>query len=226
MDAGNRWSQERRRAERRTKAVAGIARRYNPWAHLGCSLMLAAGAGAVALSHVRSVQPLEWLTVPVVLIIANAIEWVLHCQFMHHLRWLGGGTYRRHALHHALFVADEMAIGCARELRFVLIHPVDLATLAAIMAAIAGGLGLVLSKNCGWLALVTCAVYLAFYELSHLLCHFPAETGLGRLAQVRRLRSFHARHHRPERMARFNFNVTVPIFDWAFRTLLRQMRHG
>ena len=219
---GESKSSQERRAERRRRAVAGIGRLYNPWAHLGCSLALTGGACAVALASVRTVRPLEWCCVPAVFLVANAIEWVLHCQFMHQLRWLGGTTYRRHALHHVLFVADEMAIGCARELRFVLIHPADLATLAAIMASISGGLGLLLSRNCGWLALLTFAVYVGFYEVSHLLCHFPAESTLGRLAQVRRLRQFHARHHRPENMGRFNFNVTLPVFDWAFRTLPRR----
>jgi hypothetical protein len=225
MYGGNKSSQKQRRAERRARAVAGIGRLYNPWVHLGCSLTLAWGACAIALANIRTVRPLEWCCVPAVLLIANAIEWVLHCQFMHHLHWLGGETYRRHALHHVLFVADEMAVGCARELRFVLIHPADLATLAAIMASISCGLGLLLSSNCGWLALVTCAVYLAFYEVSHLLCHFPAESRLGRFAQVQRLRRFHARHHRPELMSHVNFNVTVPIFDWAFRTLPHRARH-
>src|SRR5271154_6728132 len=135
MRAWNKQSQQQRRALRRARAVASISRLYHPWAHLGCSLVVASTACAFALARVRSTRPMEWASVPLALVIANAVEWVLHCQFMHRLRWLGGTTYRRHALHHVLFVADEMAIGCARELRFVLIHPLDLATLTAIMAA-------------------------------------------------------------------------------------------
>jgi Fatty acid hydroxylase superfamily len=186
--------------------------------------MLASGACALALARVQDAQPMEWASVPLAFLLANAVEWALHCQFMHHLRWLGGATYRRHALHHVLFVDAEMAIRCMRELRFVLIHPRDLATLAAIMAAVSGGFGLLATANCGWLALATCAVYLAYYETSHLLCHYPAESRLGRMARVQRLRRFHARHHRPELMGHVNFNVTVPVFDWVFRTLLRRTR--
>jgi hypothetical protein len=219
-------SNQGRRLQRRANAVAGISRLYNPWAHLGCSVLLATGAGSLALSQLRAVEFLEWCTVPAVFLLANAIEWMLHCHFMHHRRWLGSSTYRRHALHHALFVAEDMAIGCFRELRFVLIHPIDLMTLAAIMLTLSGAIGLCVSNNCGWLSLLTCAACLAFYELTHLLCHYPPDSVMGRLAQVPQLRRFHARHHRPESMAGFNFNVTVPIFDWIFRTLLRRAHHA
>jgi len=33
------------------------------------------------------------------------------------------------------------------------------------------------------------------------------------------LREHHRRHHHPALMQKWNFNVTVPLFDWVHRTL-------
>jgi len=209
----------KRRAKRRAMAVAGIRGYYSPRLHFAASLALAVGASVVALPHLKNVSTLSWFTVPFVLITADAIEWVLHRYVMHRYRWFASGVFRRHALHHALFCADDMAIGCPRELRFVLMHPADLAALAGMLAALASTIGLVASADSGWLALSTGAVYIFVYELMHTLWHLPPNGWVKRVTPLEWMRRFHSRHHQPELMNRFNFAVTVPIFDWVFRTV-------
>ena len=65
-------------------------------------------------------------------------------------------------------------------------------------------------------------LYFVSYESLHALYHLPDETlnriGLGRLGVFRRMQAHHARHHVLRRMADVNFNVTVPLMDWLFRT--------
>ena len=56
------------------------------------------------------------------------------------------------------------------------------------------------------------------YELSHLSYHLPEDSFIGRRPLVRALREHHRRHHHTALMQRWNFNVTLPLFDWVFRT--------
>ena len=82
-------------------------------------------------------------------------------------------------------------------------------------AALAGWL---FGANVGWLFLLTSGAYVTSYELTHLAYHLPAHSFIGRRAFVRAMREHHARHHDPRLMQKWNFNVTLPLADWIFRT--------
>jgi len=56
------------------------------------------------------------------------------------------------------------------------------------------------------------------YEWLHLSYHLPPESRVGRLRPIRALCRHHALHHDPRLMQRWNFNVTVPFWDWVMRT--------
>jgi sterol desaturase/sphingolipid hydroxylase (fatty acid hydroxylase superfamily) len=43
--------------------------------------------------------------------------------------------------------------------------------------------------------------------------HMPEDSRIGRLSLIQRLREQHRRHHEPRLMKRWNFNVTIPVFD-------------
>ncbi|HUE39224.1 MAG TPA: hypothetical protein VMR29_06945, partial [Candidatus Binatia bacterium] len=58
------------------------------------------------------------------------------------------------------------------------------------------------------------------YELSHLSYHLPPTSFVGRRWLVRVLRQHHARHHDPRLMQRWNFNVTIPFWDWVQGTIV------
>jgi len=51
------------------------------------------------------------------------------------------------------------------------------------------------------------------YEWLHLSYHLPPESWIGRRALIRILKRHHAIHHEPRLMQRWNFNVTLPLWD-------------
>ena len=67
----------------------------------------------------------------------------------------------------------------------------------------------------------TFAMYVVTYEWLHLAYHLPPDGPIGRLAPVRWLRRHHAAHHRPALMQKWNFNITLPLWDWLRGTIYR-----
>ena len=61
--------------------------------------------------------------------------------------------------------------------------------------------------------MATAVAYVLSYEWLHLAHHLPAEGAIGRLRVARWARRHHQRHHEPHLMHRWNFNVTVPLWD-------------
>jgi hypothetical protein len=171
----------------------------------------------LSVHHLRSV---ELLVVPATLLISNGVEWRAHRNVLHRRFWPVGVLYDRHTpIHHKIYQYETMAMRSTREFRLVLIPAAGVASVVAIAAPFAYAAARLLTVNCGWLALATSGVYVVTYELSHLAYHMPEGSFVGRLSLVRVLREHHRRHHHPALMQHWNFNVTVPIFDWLHRTL-------
>lgn len=68
-------------------------------------------------------------------------------------------------------------------------------------------------------ALVAYAYYL-LYEVLHAAYHSPPDSFIKKLPMVSTLATTHLNHHRSGNMAKWNFNITFPIFDRVFGTLL------
>ena len=79
--------------------------------------------------------------------------------------------------------------------------------------------GQLLSRSCGLLFVATSLLFFLMYEWLHLAYHIPADTWLGRNPLIAKLRARHQLHHDPRLMKRWNFNITVPLFDWLHGTL-------
>ena len=210
----------RARQSARARLHDAIPKGYSPWLHLACT----AGVGVVALvlGCLQLTRPtlLEWLTVPIVFVIANGFEWRAHKDLLHHRRKPMHALYDRHTPeHHMVFGYDDMAIRSTSELKLVLIPAIGVAAIVLTAAPIAWLLGHFWSPNRGWLMLMTSALYVVGYELSHLSYHLPADSFIGRMHLVRVLREHHRRHHHPRLMQRWNFNVTIPLFDFLHRTI-------
>lgn len=188
---------------------------------LVCGLLL-----AVSLSLARQAQPVDWWLVIVFLICANFIEWGFHRYPMHRPMALPPGArllYLNHALiHHRAFLHDSMPLADPRELGLILM---PWYTMLLVLA-----LGLPVALFAWWLRgpgvfgifYVMALCYYLAYELLHALYHTDADTQRrlrlhdNRLFQF--LRAHHAHHHRLDRMARVNFNVTVPLADVVLGT--------
>lgn len=207
------------REQKRTSAIASIPRWYNAWAHLGLTTAVGVVVWVVGIMRLVNVSLREWLTIPIVLIMANAFEWRAHRDLLHRRRKPLQVLYDRHTpMHHMVYTYDDMAIRSSRELRLVLMPAVGVAAIVASTAPMAFAVSYVFGANSGWLMLMTSAFYVIAYEWSHMSYHLPPESFIGRMRVVRVLREHHRRHHHPALMQRWNFNVTIPLWDYVKRT--------
>jgi hypothetical protein len=210
------------RERRRAKALAAIPRWYNPWVHLGLTTAVGVAVWVIGVLRLHAISWRDWITVPLVLIASNAFEWRAHRDLLHRRRTPFQVLYDRHTpVHHVVYTYDDMAIRSTRELRLVLIPAAGVAGVVLATAPAAFAISRFFGSNAGWLMLMTSAFYVVAYEWSHMSYHLPAESFVGRRRLVRLLREHHARHHHPQLMQRWNFNVTVPLWDWVKGTVAR-----
>src|SRR5207302_2362970 len=133
--------------------------------------------------------PLEWLTVPISFFYANLTEYIAHRYPMHRpmrgLKLIFGG----HTLdHHHYFTHQSMEIDGMRDLVIILFPPVMLLALFAVFGfPVAYLLGLLVSRNVGYLFLAVTMGYYFNYELFHLAYHLPESSLAGRLPFMKKL---------------------------------------
>jgi sterol desaturase/sphingolipid hydroxylase (fatty acid hydroxylase superfamily) len=197
----------------RQSVRARISPRYSPLFHLATPSVVGLGLIAASLACLRAVRWWELLLVPFVYVLSNAVEHRAHRLALH--RRSPGLTvlYDRHTpVHHRIFVARDMAIRDRREFAIVLLPWFGIVAIFAMTAPITAGLWL-LERNLACLFVATTMFYVLSYEWLHLSYHLPPTHPVGRLAIVQRLRRHHATHHHPPLMQKWNFNVTVPLWD-------------
>jgi hypothetical protein len=202
--------------------IAEIPPRYSPWLHLACTTGIGVALLVAGALEIHGVRAVELLVIPAVFVLANGFEWRAHRDVLHRIKKPFGVLYRKHTPeHHVVYVEDDMAIRDWRELRLVLIPAAGVLGIVILLTPMAALVGFLVTANTGWLVLLTGGLYMVGYELSHLSYHLPRESFVGRLALVRVLRRHHGRHHDPRLMQRWNFNVTIPLFDWLHGTIAR-----
>src|SRR5580658_5449093 len=212
-------AQSRDRA--RLRALSGVPRYYNPYLHLAATTGVGVVTLVVSLLCLHHVRLIELLVVPATFLLSNGVEWRAHKGVLHRRVWPLGILFDRHTpIHHKIYQYDSMAMRSNIEFREVLIPAAGVAAVVALSAPIAYAVARLLTPNCGWLALATSGVYVLTYELSHLSYHMPEDSVVGRWSLVSVLREHHRRHHHPALMQKWNFNVTIPIFDWLLGTLV------
>jgi hypothetical protein len=168
-------------------------------------------------------RPADWLGLPVFLVIANFIEWMVHRNPMHRpLR--PRIMYRNHAqLHHLAFTDGNMVIGPTRDLGLIMMPWYTMLGLFVVASPVMVVAGVLRGPGLAGVFLLGAVGYFLFYEALHALYHLPDATldraGIGRLRAFRRLQAHHRHHHILGRMAAVNFNVTVPLMDRLFGTL-------
>ncbi len=212
------WSEEREAL--RKDWVSRIPRLYSPWIHLSFTAVLAPLVIGLALSRLRSPTWQEWLVVPGVLLFENVFEWYVHRYALH--RPIPGFhvLYKEHTLqHHRLYLTDDMPIKDWRELRFVLLPPAGILLILLLIVPVGLGLEHFGYRNVGMLWVATSAFSMVSYEWLHMSYHLPVGHPVGELAVIKRLSHHHAVHHHPERMGKWNMNVTIPLWDWVRGTI-------
>lgn len=207
----------------RAAEIARIPRWYSPYGHLAGTVGIGIAALAVALTRVKDVRWTELLVIPAIVAFSNLFEWWAHKNVLHRPRFPFRGLYEKHTpLHHRLYRREDMALRSPRELKFVLMPASGVLGIVLAASPLALAIGLALGPNAGWLALLTQALYVVTYELTHLCYHLPADNPVRRIGVIRRLNEHHARHHDPGLMNRWNFNVTLPLADWLLGTIAPQ----
>ena len=171
----------------------------------------------------ESVQPVEWLTVPLTFLYCNLAEYLGHRGPMHHRTRFLAGVFQRHTVEHHSFFTDElMSFESPRDYRAVLFPPLLLVFFFGFFAVPVGAiLYFLVSPNVCFLFVFTAILYYLNYELLHFSYHLDPGSWLGGLPLIRRLRGNHVLHHRKSLMTRYNFNITYPICDRLFGTLYR-----
>jgi len=202
------------RAELRDDLLSRIPRSYSPVLHLAFPALAGLGIAAWALSRIQDLRPWQLALVPVYLVFANAVEWHAHRGVLHRrVRFLGAMYVRHTPQHHGLYVADQMALRSLREVKFILLPPYSLFLILALTAPVPLALLRLGQPNPAALWVASVVGYVLSYEWLHLTYHLPETSLVGRLPLVRRLRRHHQLHHAPQLMQRWNFNVTVPLWD-------------
>lgn len=214
------WTAREAREAFRTSLVASIPAWYSPWGHLLFPSLFGLGIIAAMVGLLHGLRSLELLTVPVVYLVSNAVEWRIHKYMLHRRFPFFTTLYDRHTpQHHRVFVSDDMEMRSTREFRLVLIPFYGIVGIVLLDAPFAAAIWHFGYRNVACLFLATSAFYVLSYELLHLCYHLPATHPIGRSAIIRRLRRHHAIHHAPSLMQRWNFNVTVPLWDVVRRTV-------
>jgi hypothetical protein len=210
------------REDERARRIAQIPDSYNPWLHLTLTVGSGLAVLGVALWFLEDVAWTELLVVPVMFVISNVGEWRAHRDLLHRRIWPVTFLYDQHTpSHHVVYQHDSMGLRSRKELKLILIPPFGVALITVGVAPFAVAAGQLLTPNSGWLVLVTAALYVVTYELTHLSYHWPEDTRLGRNPVIAWLREHHRRHHDPRLMQKWNFNVTVPLWDVVRGTRIR-----
>jgi sterol desaturase/sphingolipid hydroxylase (fatty acid hydroxylase superfamily) len=210
-------------AEHRFVRADHIPAGYSPWRQMALTLALATVLGTMGLALATRARATDWLLLPVFLVIANAIEWLVHRHPMHRpLR--PRIMYRNHSmLHHLAFTDGNMVIGPARELGLIMMPWYTMLGLFVVASPIMVVAGLLRGPGLSGVFLLGAVGYFLCYETLHALYHLRDDTldraGIGRLRAFRRLQAHHRHHHILGRMAAVNFNVTVPLWDRLLGTL-------
>jgi hypothetical protein len=211
---------ERQRKYRATyrERVAGW---YNGWLHIVLIYTIGFTALYVYTANLRDVCWWEYLTIPVVFLVANFFEWAVHRYIMHRPSNVPAlrAVYTRHTLmHHQFFTEAEMRFADHHDWRVTFFPPYALVvfTLMSIPPALAAGV--LVSADVGWLLITTTTSMYLIYEFMHFCCHVEENWFVRNMPFVNTIRRHHTAHHDQSIMMERNMNLTFPIMDYVFGT--------
>lgn len=204
----------------RSRLVDATPRWYSPELHLALPTLFGLSIAIACFASLPSPTPASFLMIPITYLISNMTEWRAHRDLLHKRHWLAPVLYDRHTPeHHVIFITEDMAMRERREWRLVLIPAYGIFLIFLGIAPTAGLIWWLGFPNAALIHVAMGMIYTLSYEWLHLSYHLSPEHPIGGLAVVRWLRRHHAIHHDPRLMQRYNFNVTVPLWDWIRGTI-------
>ncbi len=205
----------------RSKYRSEIGKLYNCWVHLLSVTLVGISSIILFISQIENPTILEWLTLPITVLCVNFAEYAAHRWLGHKRTKLGGLFYSRHTGdHHSFFLEDYMPYASVNDWRVVL-FPTYLifAFLIGLILPVGATLYFFTSPNVAFLMGIGGVFGYLFYEVMHFSYHLPKGSFVEKVPVWRELRQLHNLHHRRNIMAKENFNITLPIFDFLFGTL-------
>jgi hypothetical protein len=198
-------------------------KRYSGNLHFAFTSTVSISIIAYSLITLRAVRPVEWLLIPLTFLFANFVEYRAHKGVMHHRTRGFGLVFDRHTpSHHGFYTHEAMAAESPRDYYMVLFPPILIVFFFGLFALPVGlALAWLSDGNIARLFVATAVGYYLSYEWLHFSYHLPADSFVGRLRLVRRLREHHRAHHDHSLMQKHNFNITFPICDFLFGTTWR-----
>jgi hypothetical protein len=207
---------------------AGIATSYSGWVHMITVLTVGLGVIIYAVLQLQSASLLEWLVFPLTMLMVNFAEYCAHRWLGHKKTQYGKLFYSRHTGdHHSFFLDHSMNYQAVRDWRVVL-FPVYLifAFLFGLILPTAYVLSELFSMNAAYIYGAAGITGYLFYEVMHFSYHIPRGHWAEKMFLVipgwTALRHLHVLHHKREKMAEINFNITLPVFDVLLGTLFWQ----
>ncbi len=198
-----------------------IAGWYSGFVHVVVIYAIGFTALFVFVAHIDRVLWWEWLTIPVVGLLCNTFEWMLHKYVMHRPQKLSGlrAIYDRHTLtHHQFFTDQEMRFRDQMDWRVTFFPPYALIIFILMSLPAVAVLHYLATPNVGWLFAVTTTATYLIYEFMHFCCHVDENWFVRHCPLVNTLRRHHTAHHNSRIMMEQNMNLTFPIADWMFGT--------
>lgn len=201
--------------KRRAKIVGSIPKYYNKYIHL---IVPSALVLAVLICSIYLMGHFSFLTAAITLFILFGFEWLVHKNILHKPQFGLKSIYMQHTLHHIIFTHDDMAIRSGRELNLVLMPAYAVVLVFVLLAPITGLLFWLFGISVALSMLFTSMVFFILYEWLHLSYHLPESHWLVQNRIIQYLKKKHQTHHNITLMTKYNFNVTVPVFDWIMST--------
>jgi hypothetical protein len=189
--------------------------------HLAFMLVVTLGTIAFCWSQIENSKAWEWLLIIPFALFGNWAEWAAHRYILHRpVRGLEM-IYKRHCtVHHQFFTHHDLTYKGHEHWRALLFPP--FAPVGFILVAIPPALliGFLISRNAGYIAVLTMAAYYIMYEGLHTLSHLDDEHHpyLKHVPIINTVRRMHYMHHVLGFMQTRNFNLTFPICDALFGT--------
>lgn len=219
----------RRRSALGERQKARVPEGYSPGRHLIFTFLSGAAlfVGLLTWLSMSALRLEALLIVPVTIALANGLEYSFHRWPMHRRlrRWrVFDSAFRNHTLsHHRVFDEVDHDIVQRRDLFFVLTSSSSVALTMLFVLALTLALRPLVGHDAALLAGLTLTAYALALELLHLAFHLAEpwqRSWLLRNRVFQELRALHRAHHDPHEMTKANFNIVVPLTDWAVGTLV------
>jgi len=212
-------------SDRQKKFRAAYRAKVAGWYHGPVHVLVIYTIGITAIwiyaQFITNPTWIEWLIVPVTLLMCNIFEWFLHKYVMHRPHTTPGlrAIYERHTLnHHQFFTDQEMRFRDHMDWRVTFFPPYALVVFILMSSLGVAVLHVVATPNVAWLFISSTTAMYLIYEFMHFCCHVDENWFVRWCPLVNTLRRHHTAHHNEKIMMEKNMNLTFPIADWMFGT--------